>query len=297
MPKHASQSPIEGDCRPRPPVKERSVAFVLDNTGVERKMGKMCMNAELWRGSRPKEINVTSTSRVQILRNGGLGRGAAGLGMVTTTVSSAWVGGKSSSFTAVYSVVSRAERFRKTRSLIYRTNHCPIRIPWSLSSSFPGSVSLSPRIARMRLMPRAIALIMTGSAYGYFSVQATPPSFLPTFSRPFGPNSQAILITGSAKQPPKASPATMPELNTKGRIKNALVWYFLSFTISAVIVLITPVFPFPSPAKTLQKNNAATLLENPKAMFAITLASNPIVIIDFRPYISDSLPQSMLVAN
>jgi len=109
MPNKASHNPTEGDCRPSPPVKENRVGDVLGDVGALRKMGKMCMNAELWRGSRPKDTRVTRTSRVQILRNGGFGRG---LGSVTITVSSECVGGNSSSLMAVYSVEPRCEPLR-----------------------------------------------------------------------------------------------------------------------------------------------------------------------------------------
>lgn len=79
-PKQESQIPIEGVCRPRPPVKERMVQCALGDVGVERKRGKMCINAALWRGRRPKETSVTRTSRVQIFLKGGRG-GCGGPGL------------------------------------------------------------------------------------------------------------------------------------------------------------------------------------------------------------------------
>ena len=70
-PKKESQRPTEGDVEPRPLLKERNVVLLLSVDGVQRQTGNMCMNVELCKGSRPKEIIVTRTSRVQMLRNGG----------------------------------------------------------------------------------------------------------------------------------------------------------------------------------------------------------------------------------
>jgi hypothetical protein len=86
-------------------------------------------------------------------------------------------------------------------------------------------------------------------------------------------------------------------LNTNGRSRNARLWYFLSLTISAVIVLITPVFPFPMPAKTRQHITAGMLVENPKPMFEIMESVSPIIMLGFLPSLFATLAHGTDVAN
>ena len=64
MPNAERKSPIVGEGRPSPPLKARAEGLGCSAYGVERKTGKICMNAELWRGRSPKETMVTRTSRV-----------------------------------------------------------------------------------------------------------------------------------------------------------------------------------------------------------------------------------------
>ena len=115
--------------------------------------------------------------------------------------------------------------------------------------------------------------------------------------RPLGPKSDGILGTGSAKHPPNASPMIVPRLKTSGSSKNARLWYFFSFTISAVIVRITPILPLPIPAMVRQNIRAGMLLANPNPRFEMTVAVKPIVIAGLRPHLSAIWAQSMLVAN
>jgi hypothetical protein len=56
-----------------------------------------------------------------------------------------------------------------------------------------------------------------------------------------------------------------------------------STTISAVIVRITPIFPFPIPATTLQHINAGILLLKPKPRFDTILRTRPMVMDGFLP--------------
>lgn len=74
-PKVDSQRPMVAERRPRPPVKAKnavgSAALSVAAGGVLRYTGKMCMKAELCRGSRPKETRALITFRVQICWNGG----------------------------------------------------------------------------------------------------------------------------------------------------------------------------------------------------------------------------------
>ncbi len=66
MPKAERKRPIVEEGRPRPPLKEkREVAGVLEH-GLERKTGKTCMKAALWRGRRAKETSMLRTSWVQV---------------------------------------------------------------------------------------------------------------------------------------------------------------------------------------------------------------------------------------
>lgn len=102
-------------------------------------------------------------------------------------------------------------------------------------------------------------------------------------------------LTGSARHPPIARAATLPELNIKGGARKARVWYFRSFAISAVMVRITPNIPFAIPASILQKSSIPIDLENPNERFAITLIVRPIRMAGLRPYLSERLPHSMLV--
>ena len=63
-PKKESQSPMEEDRKPRPPLKEKSAALVFSWGGLLRKTGKICIKAPLWSGSRAKEMIAQITSLV-----------------------------------------------------------------------------------------------------------------------------------------------------------------------------------------------------------------------------------------
>jgi hypothetical protein len=122
-----------------------------------------------------------------------------------------------------------------------------------------------------------------GRAKGKALIHATPCGSLEKLNFPVGPNSQGRLTIGSAKQPPNASPITTPELKTSGSSRNARLWYFLSLTISAVIVRITPIFPFPIPATTRQHITAGIVVENPNPTFAIMDSVRPMTMLGFLP--------------
>lgn len=79
MPNTERNSPIVGDGRPSPPLNFMADVKGTFEGGVERKTGKTCMNAELCRGSRPKEMMVKRTSRVQMAGSAmeSFGRGGA----------------------------------------------------------------------------------------------------------------------------------------------------------------------------------------------------------------------------
>jgi len=65
-PKAERKSPMVEEGRPRPPLNLMSDVAGDFEIGVERKTGKTCMKAALWRGKRATERRVYSTSRVQI---------------------------------------------------------------------------------------------------------------------------------------------------------------------------------------------------------------------------------------
>lgn len=185
------------------------------------------------------------------------------------------------------------------RKIFFFTNpemDFPITRPKSQSFSFDARLSFSHSVARRRHVAKTAPLKSAGRAYGYLMVQATPCGFPEKLNTPVGPNSEGRFATGSAKHPPIANAITLPELNISGGARNARVWCFRSFTISAVIVLITPSIPFAIPANILQNNNIPIVLEKPNDRFAITLMVSPMRIVGFRPYVSDRRPQSILVA-
>jgi len=64
IPKADKNSPMVGERRPRPPLKDNADVAGVVAGGVERKTGKSCINAELCSGRRAKETIVTRTSWV-----------------------------------------------------------------------------------------------------------------------------------------------------------------------------------------------------------------------------------------
>jgi len=66
IPKAERKSPMVEEGRPRPPLNLINDVIAELALGVERKTGKTCMKAALWRGRRATETSVYSTSRVQI---------------------------------------------------------------------------------------------------------------------------------------------------------------------------------------------------------------------------------------
>jgi hypothetical protein len=84
MPKKEQKRPIVLEGRERPPVKwmrewvEEAAGASAGAGGEDRKMGKRFMKAELWRGSRVKEMRVLMTSFVQVGPVGGGGLLCAG---------------------------------------------------------------------------------------------------------------------------------------------------------------------------------------------------------------------------
>lgn len=64
IPKADKKSPIVGDRRPSPPLKDNADVAGVVAGGVERKTGNSCMNAELCNGKIAKETIVTRTSWV-----------------------------------------------------------------------------------------------------------------------------------------------------------------------------------------------------------------------------------------
>lgn len=144
-------------------------------------------------------------------------------------------------------------------------------------------VSSSRKTARNKLPIRTAALKMVGRAKGYARIHATPCGSSDMFKIPDGPKNHGRLTIGSARQPPNASPITTPELKTNGRSKNARLWYFRSTTISAVMVRMTPMLPFPMPASTRQHITAGSVVEKPKPIFDAIDSSKPKMIVVFLP--------------
>jgi hypothetical protein len=68
-------------------------------------------------------------------------------------------------------------------------------------------------------------------------------------------------------------------------------------TISAVIVRITPIFPFPIPATTRQHITAGIVVENPNPIFAIIDSVKPMTMLGFLPQRSAMLAHGTDVAN
>ena len=128
-----------------------------------------------------------------------------------------------------------------------------------------------------------VAFTTIGRAYGYLIAHGEPPGILAMLRMPPSPKRKGRCFTGSAKSPPRAIPATLPVLNMRGNNIKALARYFLSWTISAVIVLITLVFPFASPERHRQNINVPKLWEKPNPILASTLTNSPATITSFRP--------------
>ena len=82
-----------------------------------------------------------------------------------------------------------------------------------------------------------------------------------------------------------------------GSSRNALVWYVFSLTISAVMVLMTPMLPLARPAMILQNRRAAKVLEKPKAKLERADTNKPNRIIDLRPCESESRPHGIEVVH
>lgn len=61
------------------------------------------------------------------------------------------------------------------------------------------------------------------------------------------PKSHGMLCTGSAVVPPSAGPMMEPQDQTMGMIENAVAWYRLSVTSSAIIVRMMPTLPLSRP--------------------------------------------------
>lgn len=172
-----------------------------------------------------------------------------------------------------------------------------VLMPMSGVSSQPGIVSFKPKIARSKEQNSADALKIVGSAKGYACIHATPSGSWERFIHPSGPKIDGRLTIGSAKQPPSARPITTPELKTSGNNKKAREWYFFSLTISAVIVLITPILPFPKPAMIRQNITAGTVVEKPNPILAIMDIKRPATIVGFLPYVLAICAHGREVAN
>lgn len=89
----------------------------------------------------------------------------------------------------------------------------------------------------------------------------------------------------------------MPELNTSGKRRKALVWYFLSLTTSAVTVLMMLTLPFARPARTLQNNSVPKDLDSPNPMFAMTEISRPPRMERRLPCLSEKRPHGRLMMH
>ncbi len=115
--------------------------------------------------------------------------------------------------------------------------------------------------------------------------------------------------------PPKTGPIITPMLKHIGISRNARDWnllqsgiftimaledaYFFSWTISAIIVLMTPTFPFSAPPRVRKKAAWRNDVENPKPTQERQVPRRPISKTIFLPPQSESatLPHNMAVTN
>jgi hypothetical protein len=70
-------------------------------------------------------------------------------------------------------------------------------------------------------------------------------------------------------------PTKTPTLKIMGKIRKALLWYFLSLMISLIMVLITPTLPFNMPPRHLKVTAMVKLREKPKPIMLSIVPSSP----------------------